>query len=101
MRRGPVGRGCAPRLPGPAARGAPCGATAATGGAARLAAAISLLSPMDAPQPAMSGCQRPAAAMKRTEGIKAVLESTPSEHGGQTAAKLGGWGAPVQLAECH
>ncbi|KAG2573072.1 hypothetical protein PVAP13_7KG225055 [Panicum virgatum] len=87
-----------PRRPGPAARGAPRGATAATGGAARLAPAISLLSPMDALQPAMSGCQGPVAATRRTrhqgrsgEYAIGTRRRTPPQSSG----------ARVQLAGCQ
>ena len=95
---GPAGRGCARvgRVRPREAR------AAATGGAARLAPAISLLSPMDALQPAMSGCQRPVAARRRTghQGDQAVLENTLSERGGANRRKAWVLGCSLQDAGC-
>ena len=95
---GPAGRGCARvgRVRPREAR------AAATGGAARLGPAISLLSPMDALQPAMSGCQRPVAARRRTghQGDQAVLENTLSERGGANRRKAWVLGCSLQDAGC-
>nr|TKW05222.1 hypothetical protein SEVIR_7G161603v2 [Setaria viridis] len=67
-----------PRRPGPAARFSPWGATAATGGAARLVPAISPLSPTDAPPDIAAARGRDGTSWA---GTKAVLGNTLSVSG--------------------